>query len=208
MRKHRTRILAGGAVAVFAAATAFAITSTAGATTSAKTIALTTTTAKTGTTLSIMAALSRRSSRARRTTISGTLLASGNPAGNREIELYRYNQRLQKWRLIRIKLTSKAGAVTFTVQPDISREYKLVYHGSSTLAPVDKQRRDDHRFAACPEAGDRAVHQRGTGQRRRRPPGQDHRRAHHRQQAAGGTGSSPCTAMTPPARSGSGSRPS
>ncbi len=50
------------------------------------------------------------------------------------VELYRYSDRLQRWRLIRVKLTSKAGAVTFTVRPDITRRYELVYHGNSTLA--------------------------------------------------------------------------
>ena len=133
MRKLRTRILVGGAVAVFAGATAFAVTSTADATTTAKTAALTTTTAKTGTTLSITAGESTIKG-GQKDSISGTLLAGGSPAAGRAVELYRYNYRLQKWRLIRIKLTGKAGAVTFTVHPGITREYELVYHGNSTLA--------------------------------------------------------------------------
>lgn len=131
MRKLRTRILVGGAVAVFAGATALAVTSTADATT----------TAKTGTTLSIMAGESTIKA-GQKDSISGTLLAGGSPAASRAVELYRYNYRLQKWRLIRIKLTGKAGA-------------------SSLPAP-----------------------------------------GHWR------TGSSPCTAMTPPPRSGPGSRSS
>jgi hypothetical protein len=133
MRKLRTRILVGGAVAVFAGATAFAVTSTADATTTAKTAALTTTTAKTGTTLSITAGESTVKP-GDKDSIRGTLLAGGSPAASRAVGLYRYNHRLQKWRLIRIKLTGKAGAVTFTVHPDITREYELVYHGNSTLA--------------------------------------------------------------------------
>ena len=46
------------------------------------------------------------------------------------VELKRYNDRLKQWRLIRVKLTSKTGAVTFTVQPGITRKYELVYHGN------------------------------------------------------------------------------
>ena len=133
MRKLRTRILVGGAVAVFAGATAFAITSTADATTSTKTAALTTTTAKTGTTLSATAAQSTIQA-GQADTITGTLLAGGNPAPGRLVELYRYSDRRQRWRLIRVKLTSKTGAVTFTVRPEITRRYELVYHGNSTLA--------------------------------------------------------------------------
>jgi 5-hydroxyisourate hydrolase-like protein (transthyretin family) len=133
MRKLRTRILVGGAVAVFAAATAFAVTSAAGATTTTKTAALTTTTAKTGTTLSVTAAESTIKA-GQKDTVSGTLLAAGNPAAGKVVELYRYNDRLQRWRLIRVKLTSKTGAVTFTVDPYSTREYELAYHGNSTLA--------------------------------------------------------------------------
>jgi hypothetical protein len=133
MRKLRTRTLVVGAIAVFAAATAFAVTSTADATTTAKTTALTTTTAKTNTVLSIMAGESTIKA-GEKDGISGTLLAGSSPAVGRVVGLYRYSYRLRKWRLIRIKLTSKAGAVTFTVHPDITREYELVYHGNSTLA--------------------------------------------------------------------------
>lgn len=132
MRKLRTRILVGGAVAVFAGATAFAVTSAAGATTSTKTAALTTT-AKAGTTLSATAARSAIQA-GQADTISGTLLAGGNPAPGRVVELYRYNDRLQRWRLIRVKLTGKAGVVTFTVHPYVTRRYELVFHGNSTLA--------------------------------------------------------------------------
>ena len=132
MRKLRTRILVGGAVAVFAAATAFAVTSTADATTTAKSAALTTT-AKSGTTLSVTAAQSTIRA-GQEDSVSGTLLAAGNPAAGKVVELYRYNDRLQRWRLIRVKLTSKTGAVTFKVRPEITRRYELVYHGNQTLA--------------------------------------------------------------------------
>lgn len=133
MRKLRTRILAGGAVAVFAGATAFAVTSAADATTGPQTAALTTTTAKTGTVLSATAAQSTIQA-GQRDTISGTLLAGGNPAPGRAVGLYRYSDRLQRWRLIRVKLTGKAGAVTFRVRPDVSGRYELVFHGNATLA--------------------------------------------------------------------------
>ena len=132
MRKLRTRILVGGAVAVFAAATAFAVTSTADATATTKTAALTTT-AKTGTALSVTAAQSMIRA-GQKDTVNGTLLAAGNPAAGKVVELYRYSDRLQRWRLIRVKLTSKTGAVTFTVRPEITRRYELVYHGNSALA--------------------------------------------------------------------------
>jgi hypothetical protein len=136
MRKLRTRILVSGAIAVFAAATAFAVANTTVGPVAVKTDALTSTTstAKTGTTLSITAAESTVKP-GEKDKISGTLLASGSPAGSKVIDLYRYSNRLNKWRLIKIKLTSNAGTVTFTVQPDITREYELAYHGNSTLAP-------------------------------------------------------------------------
>lgn len=132
MRKLRTRFLVGGAVAVFAGATAFAVASTAGATTTTRTAALTTT-AKTGTTLSATAAQATIKA-GQADTISGALLAGGNPAPGRIVELYRYNDRLQRWRLLKVKLTGKAGAVTFAVHPYVTGRYELVYHGNSTLA--------------------------------------------------------------------------
>ena len=133
MRKLRTRVLVGGAVAVFAAGTAFAVTSVADATTGTKTAALTTATAKTGTTLTAQAAQTTIKA-GQKDTVSGTLLAGGSPAPGRVVGLYRYSDHLQRWRLVRVKLTGKSGAVTFTVQPSISRKYELVYHGNSTLA--------------------------------------------------------------------------
>ena len=147
MRKLRARILAGGAVAVLAGATAFAVTSTAGATTTARATALAVapakagttvqagTTVKTGTTLSVAAG--RPAIKAgERDTISGTLLAGGNPAASRVVELYRYNDERRRWRLVRIKLTGKDGTVTFTVRPGITRQYELTYRGNPALAPA------------------------------------------------------------------------
>jgi hypothetical protein len=133
MRKLRTRTLIGGGVAVFAAATGFAIASSADATTPASTTALTAATAKTGTTLSITAGVPAIKA-GQKDSISGTLLAAGRPAPGRVVDLYRYSDRLQRWRLLRIKLTSKTGAVTFAVRPYVTREYELVYHGNSKLA--------------------------------------------------------------------------
>jgi hypothetical protein len=134
MRKLKTRILAGGAVAVFAGTTAFAVTSTAGASTAAKTVAFTTTTAKTSTTLSIAA---RKGTIAvgRRDVISGRLTeAGGAPVGRRVIELYRYDAKQKKWVLARIKLTHKAGEARFIVRPLVTAQYELVYHGNDKLA--------------------------------------------------------------------------
>jgi 5-hydroxyisourate hydrolase-like protein (transthyretin family) len=133
MRKLRTRVLVGGALAVFAAATAFAVTSAAGAATATKTAALTTTAARTGTTLSVTAAQSTISG-GQKDTISGTLRAGGNPASGKVVGLYRYSDRLHRWRLIRVRLTSKTGTVTFTVHPYLTRQYELAYRGNSTLA--------------------------------------------------------------------------
>lgn len=132
MRKLRTRVIIGGSVAVFAAATGFAVTSAAD-TTTAKTAALTSSTAKTATTLSITAGESTIKP-GEKDSISGTLLADGGPARGKAVGLYRYNDHLDRWRLIRIKLTSKTGTVTFVVRPDFTREYRLEYHGNSTLA--------------------------------------------------------------------------
>ena len=62
------------------------------------------------------------------------MLAGGNPAPGRVVDLYRYNDREQRWRLIWVKLTGKTGAVTFTVHPYVTRRYELVFRGNSTLA--------------------------------------------------------------------------
>lgn len=134
MRKLRSRILVGGAVAALAGATAFAVTSTADATTTAKTTALTTTTAKTGTTLSI-AARKTTITAGERDVISGKLAKAGDtPAGRRIVELYRYNVKEKKWVPVRAKLTRKAGGARFIVRPLVTAEYELVYHGNAALA--------------------------------------------------------------------------
>jgi hypothetical protein len=134
MRKLRSRILAGGAVAVFAGATAFAVTNTAGATTTAKATALTTTTAKTGTTLSIAARKSTITA-GEKDIISGKLAkAGGTLVGRRVVELYRYDAKEKKWLPVRAKLTRKAGGARFIVRPLVTAEYELVYHGNAMLA--------------------------------------------------------------------------
>lgn len=134
MRKLKTRILAGGAVAVFAGAAAFAVTSTADASTAAKTAAFTTATTKTSTTLSI-AARKGTIVAGRRDVISGKLTEAGSaPVGRRVVELYRYDAKQKKWVLARIKLTHKAGEARFIVRPLVTAEYELVYHGNDKLA--------------------------------------------------------------------------
>lgn len=136
MRKLRTRILTGGAVAVFAGATAFAVTSTADATTSsaATATALTAATAKAGTTLS--ASVRKATIPAgRRDVIVGKLAQAGDaPVGRRVLELYRYNPSTKKWVLTRVKLSHKAGEVRFIVRPLVTAEYEVVYHGNDKLA--------------------------------------------------------------------------
>ncbi len=135
MGKLRTRILVGGAVAVFAGATAFTLTSTAGATTTtAEAAAFTSPTARTATTLSISA--SKTTIRAgQRDIISGKLAKAGGAAtGRRVVELYRYNAKQKKWVPVRAKLTYRAGGARFIVRPLVTAEYELVYHGNATLA--------------------------------------------------------------------------
>lgn len=135
MRKLRTRILVGSAVAVFAGATAFAVTSTADATTTAKTTALTASTAKTSTSLSI-AVRKTTITAGRRDIIGGKLAKAGEaPVGRRVVELYRYDAKRKKWLPVRAQLTRKAGAARFVVRPLVTAEYELVYHGSAKLAP-------------------------------------------------------------------------
>lgn len=135
MRKLRTRILVGSAVAVFAGATAFAVTSTADATTTAKTTALTAGTAKTSTSLSI-AVRKTTITAGRRDIIGGKLAKAGEaPVGRRVVELYRYDAKRKKWLPVRAQLTRKAGAARFVVRPLVTAEYELVYHGSAKLAP-------------------------------------------------------------------------
>lgn len=133
MRKPRTRVLVGGAVAIFAGATAFAVTTAAGAMTTANTTALTTATAKAGTTLSIAAGTSTIKV-GERDTIEGTLLANGKPAAHKVVELRAFNARTHRWRAIRITLTGKQGQVKFGLRPWETRDYELFYHGNAKLA--------------------------------------------------------------------------
>jgi len=134
MRMPRTRtLLATAAVAAATATAGFVIASTAGASTTATAGTLTAATGNTGTSLSITASQSTIAA-GQRDTISGTLLAGGSPAAHRVVVLERYNDKRQTWRPIRIKLTNKSGAVTFTVRPAMTREYEIVYRGNSTLA--------------------------------------------------------------------------
>ncbi len=144
MRKLRTRITAGAAVAAFAGAAAFAAVSMTGNATAANTVALTTTnsttantavTAKAGTALSVE--VSRPTIAAGRVdVISGTLTAGSTPAGRRIVELYRLDRKTGKWFPARVNLTRKGGIVRFAIRPLVTAEYELVYHGSAKLAPV------------------------------------------------------------------------
>jgi hypothetical protein len=134
MRIPRTRTLLATAATAAATATAgFVIASTAGASTATTAGTLTAVTGNTGTSLSITASHGAITA-GQRDTISGTLLAGGSPAAHRVVVLERYNDKRHTWRPIRIKLTSKSGAVTFTVRPAMTGEYEIVYRGNSTLA--------------------------------------------------------------------------
>jgi len=138
MRKLRTRILIGAAVATFAGSAAFAAVSITDDGTTANTVALTTAanqasvTAKTGTTLSIAAGKSTIAA-GRLDVISGTLATGSAPDGRRIVELYRYNGKTGKWVPVRVNLTRKGGAVRFAIRPLVTAKYELVYHGNATL---------------------------------------------------------------------------
>jgi hypothetical protein len=134
MRKPRTRtLIAAAAVAAATATAGFMIASTAGASTTTTTGTLAAATAKAGTTLSITAGQSTIAA-GQQDTVSGTLLSGGSPDPRRVVDLYRYSDRLHRWRLVRIRLTNPAGTVTFHVSPAVTRRYELVYHGNSTLS--------------------------------------------------------------------------
>jgi len=139
MRKLRTRILAGAAVATFAGTAAFAAVSMTDDAATANTVALTTTTnqapapAKTATTLAV--AVSKATIAAGRLdVISGTLTTGSAPDGRRIVELYRYNDKTGKWTPARVNLTRKGGQVRFGIRPLVTAKYELVYHGNATLA--------------------------------------------------------------------------
>ena len=137
MRKLRTRILIGAAVATFAGTAAFAAVGTTDGTT-ANTVALTTAanqasvTTKTGTTLSIAVGKTTIAA-GRLDIIKGTLATGSAPDGKRIVELYRYNGKTGKWIPVRVNLTRKGGAVRFAIRPLVTAKYELVYHGNATL---------------------------------------------------------------------------
>ena len=150
MRKLRTRILVGAAVATFAGTAAFAAVTMTDDATAANTVALTTTnnttattnnaasaavTAKASTALSIE--VSKPATQAGRLEIiSGTLTAGSIPTGRRIVELYRFDEKTNKWFPARVNLTRKGGAVRFALRPLVTGKYELVYHGSAKLDPV------------------------------------------------------------------------
>ena len=182
MRKLRPRILVGGAVAVFAAATAFAVTSTADATTTAKTAALTTTAAKTGTTLSVTAGQStirarpeghrqRHAARGRRPCLGqgGRPLPLQRPAAAVAANPGQADQQGRR----------RPRSPSIRTHP----QYELAYHGNSTLGRHDKRRHDHHRSAVWGKAGDGAVRQRAPDSITSGPH-QDRRHPRTRRQAA------------------------
>lgn len=139
MRKLRTRIAAGAAVATFAGAATFAAVSLTHSASATDTVALTTTTtqtaatAKTGTTLSV--AVRKPAIQAGRLdVISGTLTTGSAPNGRRIVELYRYDAKKGKWLPARVNLTRKEGTVRFFIRPLATARYTLVYHGNAQLA--------------------------------------------------------------------------
>ncbi|HET9082450.1 MAG TPA: hypothetical protein VFO01_18290 [Trebonia sp.] len=139
MRKLRTRIAVGAAVATFAGAAAFAAVSVTVGGSTADHAALTTTaqtaaTAKTGTTLSIAVRKSAIQA-GRPEVISGTLATGSVPDGRRIVELYRYNPKTKKWFPARVNFTRKGGSVRFMIRPLVTAQYELVYHGNAKLAP-------------------------------------------------------------------------
>lgn len=142
MRKLRTRVAVGAAVATFAGAATFAAVSvTSGGSTTGNvalaaatiTTARTAVTAKTGTTLSVAVRKSTVPA-GRLDVISGTLATGGAPAGRRIVELYRYNPKTKKWFPARVNFTRKGGAVRFLIRPLATARYELVYHGNADLA--------------------------------------------------------------------------
>lgn len=139
MRKLRTRIVVGAAVATFAGAVTFAAVSLTGGASTADAVALTTTTtqtaivAKAGTTLSV-AARKTAIQAGRLDVISGTLTTGTVPNGRRIVELYRYDAKTGKWFPARVNLTRKGGGVRFAIRPLVTARYELVYRGNAKLA--------------------------------------------------------------------------
>ncbi len=134
MRKPRTRtLIATAAVGAATAAAAVTIATSAGATTPATTSALTAVTGNAGTALSIAAAKPTIAV-GQKDTVSGTLRSGGAAPGHRVVELYRYDARQHRWRLVRIKETAANGSVQFTVSPLETARYELGYRGNGQLA--------------------------------------------------------------------------
>jgi hypothetical protein len=138
MRKLRTRIAVGAAVATFAGAATFAAVSVTSGGSAAGNTALTaatttTVTAKTGTTLSVAVRKSTVQA-GRLDLISGTLATGSAPNGRRIVELYRYNPKTKKWFPARVNFTRKGGKVRFIIRPLATAQYELVYHGNAHLA--------------------------------------------------------------------------
>lgn len=136
MRMPRTRtLIAAAAVAAVTATAGFVIASTAGASTTTTAGTLTAASATAGTQLSITTGQSTIAA-GQQDSISGTLTANGSPQPGRLVGLYRYSDRLHRWRLVRIKRTDQAGTVKFDIRPAVTRKYALGFHGNSTLAAV------------------------------------------------------------------------
>jgi hypothetical protein len=134
MRMPRARtLIATAAVAAATATAGFMIASTAGASTTTTAGTLTAATGNTGTSLSITTGQSTIAA-GQQDSITGTLTSNGSPEPHRVVDLYRYSDRLNKWRLVRIKQTNQAGSVKFDIRPAVTRKYALVYHGNATLA--------------------------------------------------------------------------
>lgn len=147
MRKLRTRVGIGAAVAAFAGAATFAAVSVTEGGSPASTVALTTSTstgtgqataqgtvtAKAATSLSVTVKKATVAA-GRLDLISGTLSTGSARDSRRIVELYRYNPKTGKWFPARVNFTRKQGAVRFLLRPLATARYELVYHGSAKLA--------------------------------------------------------------------------
>jgi hypothetical protein len=120
MRTSLARVAAGTAIA---AAATLTVAGTAGATT----------VTKAPTTLSITTAKAAIVP-GERDVISGVLLTGTKPLAQKIVELYRYSATDKKWLPLEVDLTSTAGKATFVVKPKTTTEYKLEFHGTSSLA--------------------------------------------------------------------------
>ena len=66
-------------------------------------------------------------------TIRGRLAHNGTGLGSEVVDLDRWNG--TRFVAVQAGLTGKAGGVAFTVSPDVTARYELVFLGTSTLAP-------------------------------------------------------------------------